>query len=60
MLVTRDPENVRAIFVSHASSFEIGSSRYVLEQSRLPLLIRKTTFPLDLLRDLDLVERRNP
>ena len=27
--MTRDPENVKAIFVTHASSFEIGASRYV-------------------------------
>lgn len=27
ILVTRDPENVKAIFVTHASSFEIGASR---------------------------------
>lgn len=27
VLVTRDPENVKAIFVTHASSFEIGASR---------------------------------
>lgn len=27
-MVTRDPENVKAIFVTHASSFEISSHRY--------------------------------
>ena len=27
ILVTRDPENVRAIFATRASSFEIGASR---------------------------------
>ena len=27
--MTRDPENVRAIFATRASSFEIGASRYV-------------------------------
>ena len=31
VLVTRDPENVRAIFATRASSFEIGASRYVFE-----------------------------
>ena len=30
ILATRDPENVRAIFATQASSFEINSSRYVV------------------------------
>ena len=29
VLVTRDPENVKAIYATNASSFEIGASRYV-------------------------------
>ena len=29
VLVTRDPENVKALFLTHASSFEIGASRCV-------------------------------
>lgn len=43
--MTRDPENVKAIYATHASSFEIGASRYVsgtLASARYPLPTRKT------------------
>lgn len=45
VLVTRDPENVKAIYATHASSFEIGASRYVsgtIASARYPLPSRKT------------------
>ena len=35
VLVTRDPENVKAVFLTHASSFEIGASRCVCIFSHL-------------------------
>ena len=61
--MTRDPENVKAIFVSHASSFEIASYRYV---ARTIIFASPESqdqlggnFPFHLLRDSDLIVREN-
>ena len=43
--MTRDPENVRAIFNTQASSFEISATRYVFEDTCLLSTCSKPSDP---------------
>lgn len=71
VLMTRDPENVKAIFVTHASSFEIGASRAGCFEPLLGLgiftqrgepwrhsrALLRPQFSRDQIADMDLEER---
>lgn len=71
VLVTRDPENVKAIFVTHASNFEIGASRAGCFEPLLGLgiftqrgepwrhsrALLRPQFARDQIADMDLEER---